>query len=221
MSPMETDYRLAAGELAGLWTSIRRSLEQLVELGSTRTPSERIRHECENLLRQGSIATTIHREIAERVPLQIPDSKGLDLNDVERRILVLVKMVSDRGWTQGEGDVAEAVGILKQLPDFGLDTGRPIDRYDCNYSALAGTICWMGREFQLKERQCLLVEHAWHAWEEGSGWFTKQSAAEVLGSESSDYRPKHSFEQGSDVYSWLFESDGGGRYRLKVKPPSV
>ena len=46
-------------------------VKQLVELGSTRTPSERIQHECENLLRQGSIATTIHREITEQVPLQI------------------------------------------------------------------------------------------------------------------------------------------------------
>lgn len=177
--PRTTAIRLILGEVDGCWGTLRRGLDCLERLGPVRVFSERVELECGRIKSALGRLIEHHRLVEASKGIEFLHPRTCDLNDVERRTLLLLKSIIESDWTLSEADIRECRGILSQLPDLGFERDQPIDRLDCRYDARSRIICWFGREIQLTEKQCLLVEHAWKAWEESDGWFSKQSAKEL------------------------------------------
>ena len=221
MGQKATEYRIAAGQIAKLWPKVVESLEQIIELSPARIATERIETACHNLIDCLGELIAIHKQskLIERLQILRRDDRDIDLDDVQRRLIHLTGTIASNGYITTEEDGKEAESILIQVPNLGLDSGNPTDRFDCKYCAQSTSICWFGDVYSLSENQSYIIELACMSWKDRSGgWFSQKEAGETVESKSSDYRLKHTFSGNKEAFKKLFETDNRGNYRLRAIP---
>ena len=210
------DARTTVAEILGTWQRLREGLELFVRVEQSGSASDAIRLAC------ASVAVACRdlqriKAMAEAVsPLQLQTFDEAILNDIEKRTLSLASVITKRDWTLGPEDSAEAHFILRLLPEPPKAYDRPIDRPDCSYSATGSSVTWFGRVFPLNEAQCIIIELAWEAWEQGGGWFSQRKAQAKVGSSAYRYRLRDSWPRKQrEHFHFLFEGESAGSWRLR------